>query len=336
MARPIGIPGWLRRWRTPGLAVLFVVCWSSGFIGAKLGAAEAPVPTVLMWRFVPLALLLAAVELARRSRSVRRPEPGEVGRHVVIGVLSQSGYLLSVYGAIGLGVSAGTTALIDGVQPLVAAALVGPLLGVAVTGRQWVGLVLGLSGVVVVSWGDAVSPTTHAPGWAYLIPFVGMLSLTGSTFLERRAPVLTPPLQALTIHCSTSAVLFTAIAVATGTAVPPASTEFWVATAWLVVLPTFGGYGLYWFLVERIGVTPVNGLMFLIAPVTSVWGALMFGEPLTVVTVTGLSLALVGAVAAGRRPRPPRAPRQGGAGASLPAGASPEIRPAGQAARSPS
>jgi drug/metabolite transporter (DMT)-like permease len=289
---------------TAVLAVLFVGCWSSGFIGAKLGAGEAPVPTVLMWRFLPLALLLLPPALLHMRRTAA-PSSRELTRHSLIGLLSQSAYLLTVYGAIGLGVSAGTTALVDGVQPLVAAALVGPLLGVAVGRGQWVGLGLGLAGVVVVSWSDATSPATEAPAWAYLVPLVGMLSLVGSTFLERRAPVLTPPRQALAIHCTTSAALFTAIAVLTGNAAPPATAQFWFATAWLVVLPTFGGYGLYWFLVARIGVTPVNGLMFLIAPVTSVWGAAMFGEPLTVLTVVGLSLALVGAVAAGRRVRPP-------------------------------
>ena len=290
-----------------GLAVLFVGCWSSGFIGAKLGAAEAAVPTVLMWRFLPLAALLVplAVVDARRRGSV--PPRGALGRHAVIGLLSQSGYLLTVYGAIGLGVSTGTTALIDGVQPLVAAALVGPLLGIAVSGRQWVGLGVGLAGVTVVSWTDATSPATHAPGWAYLVPLAGMLALIASTFLERRARVLTPPLQALTIHCTTSALVLSAIALAAGAATPPGSRSFWLATAWLVVLPTFGGYGLYWILVERIGVTPVNSLMFLIAPVTTVWGALMFGEPLTLATTVGLSLALVGALVGGLAPRACRA-----------------------------
>ncbi len=290
------------------LAALFVGCWSSGFIGAKLGAAEAAVPTVLMWRFVPLALLLVPIALLHARRRASVPTRNDLARHAVIGLLSQSGYLLTVYGAIGLGVSTGTTALIDGVQPLVAAALVGPLLGIAVSGRQWVGLGIGLAGVCVVSWSDATSPATHAPGWAYLVPFAGMLALIASTFLERRARVLTPPLQALTIHCATSAAVLTAIALASGSATPPASRSFWIATAWLVVLPTFGGYGLYWVLVERIGVTPVNSLMFLIAPVTTLWGAVMFGEPLTVATVAGLSLALVGALLGARGPRAPRAP----------------------------
>jgi drug/metabolite transporter (DMT)-like permease len=217
-------------------------------------------------------------------------------------MMSQSGYLLTVYWAIGQGVSTGTTALIDGVQPLVAAALVGPLLGVAVTGRQWVGLVLGLTGVLLVSWADATAPAGQTPAWAYLVPLVGMFSLVGSTILERRARVRTPPLRALAIHCTTSAAAFTALAVARGTAVPPSSGRFWLAMAWLVVLATFGGYGLYWLLVERIGVTPVNTLMFLVPPVTAVWGSVMFGEPLTLVTVLGLALAVVAAPVAGVTP----------------------------------
>lgn len=301
MDRPIGIPTSQRGWATAGLSALFVLCWSSGFVGAKLGAADAAVPTILMWRFLPLAVLLVPLVLVRSGAAL--PGRGRaLGRHVLIGLLSQSGYLLTVYWAIGLGVSTGTTALIDGVQPLVAAALVGPLLGVAVAGRQWLGLVLGLAGVVLVSWTDATSAATQAPAWAYLVPLAGMLSLVGSTLVERRAPVLTPPLQALAIHCATSAVVFTALAVATGTAVPPASGRFWFAMTWLVLLATFGGYGLYWLLVERVGVTAVNSLMFCIAPVTSVWGAAMFGEPLTVVTAVGLALALIAARVAGGSP----------------------------------
>ena len=280
---------------TVGLSALFVVCWSSGFIGAKLGAADADVPTVLMWRFVPLAAVLTLVAwwLARRRGTV--PTRRSLFRQIVIGLLSQSGYLLTVYWAIGLGVNTGTTALVDGIQPLVAAALLGPLLGAAASGRQWVGLVLGLVGVGVVTLADAGANTT-APVWAYGIPVLGMFSLVGATFVERREPDTVPPLTALAIHCATSAVVFTAIAVAAGDVVPPDDASFWVATAWLVVLPTFGGYGLYWVLLRRIGVTRVNTLMFLMAPVTAVWGALAFGESFTVTTAVGMGIGVVAVV----------------------------------------
>ncbi|WP_087013439.1 DMT family transporter [Leucobacter sp. 7(1)] len=298
MSIQIGLPAVRRAAASVGLGALFVLCWSSGFIGAKLGAGVAPVTTVLMWRFLPLAVLLLPV----LCRSVGDGVPiAEMRRQVLVGVLSQSGYLLSVYVAIGLGVSTGTTALIDGSQPLVVAALAGPLLGVAVRGRQWWGLGIGVLAVVLVTGADAVHPSTVAPPWAYAIPFLGMLCLVAATFLERRGVPL-PPLRVLAIHCVTSAVIFTGVAFANGTAVPPDSGGFWLALLWLIVLATFGGYGLYWGLIRRIGVTPVNTLMFLVPPVTGVWGAVMFGEPLTLVTGVGFGLAIVAVLLVVRAP----------------------------------
>lgn len=269
---------------------VFVLCWSSGFIGAKLGASDAPATTVLLWRFLPLAVLFAPLLLWRGRRESR---PVGWGRQVLIGALSQSGYLLAVYAAVALGVSTGTTALIDGMQPLLIAALVGPLLGMAVNARQWVGMGVGLLGVLVVVLADASAPTTEAPAWAYAVPFLGMLSLVGATVLERRTVDRPGPMISLAVHCVTSAAVFAVLAVVTGAAVPPASAQFWVATAWLVVLPTFGGYGLYWYLIGRTDVTGVNALLFLVPPVTTVWGAVMFGEPFTFLTGLGLGLALV-------------------------------------------
>ncbi|EGG47263.1 MULTISPECIES: DMT family transporter [Streptomyces] len=271
------------------LRAAFVLCWSSGFIGAKLGAGSATAVTILMWRFLPLALVLGAVSLARgawRGLTAR-----DVARQSAIGLLSQSGYLLTVYYAIQLGVSSGTTALIDGVQPLVAGALAGPVLRQYVSPRQWLGLCLGLGGVVLVTTADAAARTGVA-WWAYLIPFLGMLSLVAATFLEGRSRTTVAPDAAMTTHCLTSALVFTALATGTGAARPPAEPSFWAAIAWLVALSTFGGYGLYWILLRRSGVTEVNTLMFLMAPVTAVWGALMFHEPFGVRTAVGLCVAL--------------------------------------------
>nr|WP_047888322.1 DMT family transporter [Rhodococcus sp. ARP2] len=297
MSKQIGIPRIVtsRSAVTATLSVLFVACWSSGFIGAKLGAGSAEVSTLLMWRFLPLAAVLVPIVWLSARRRKTTPTPRALGRQVVIGILSQSGYLLSAYWAVDLGVNTGTTALIDGIQPLVAAALLGPVLGVAVPRMQWIGLAIGLAGVAMVTAADAGAGTS-APWWAYAIPFLGMLSLVASTFVQQRAPASTPPLQALAIHCSTSAIVFTTLAIVSGAAVPPSVSTFWIALLWLIVLSTFGGYGLYWLLLRRIGITSVNTLMFLIAPVTAVWGALMFGESFTPFTALGLAVGIVAVV----------------------------------------
>ncbi|MFF9205439.1 DMT family transporter [Streptomyces sp. NPDC014986] len=277
------------------LSIAFVLCWSSGFIGAKLGAGSASAVTVLMWRFLPLAVVLTVVAATVAGASWRGLTVRDVARQAMIGVLSQSGYLLTVYYAIQLGVSSGTTALIDGVQPLVAGALAGPLLRQYVSRRQWLGLCLGVSGVAIVTTADAAARTGVAR-WAYLIPFLGMCSLVAATFLESRSRTRVAPLVSLTVHCTTSAVVFSALAVSAGAATPPAGLSFWAAISWLVVLPTFGGYGLYWLLLRRSGVTGVNTLMFLMAPVTAVWGALMFGEPFGPQTALGLAVGLTAVV----------------------------------------
>lgn len=298
------------------LSVAFVLCWSSGFIGAKLGAGTADASTLLMWRFLPLAaVLLAAAAFSRpawRGLTLR-----DAGRQIAVGALSQSGYMLGVFYAVQLGVSSGTTALIDGVQPLVAGALAGPLLRQYVSRRQWLGLWLGLAGVATVTLADAGAAGADVPWWAYFVPFLGMLSLVAATFLERRSCAPVPPRVSMTIHCTTSAVLFAVLAASLGTAVPPADSSFWLATGWLVVLPTFGGYGLYWLILRRSGITEVNTLMFLMAPVTAAWGAVMFGEPFGVQTVLGLAVGLAAVVIVHRGDRRAR-PRDPGAGPACP------------------
>ncbi len=274
------------------LSIAFVGAWSSGFIGAKLGSGSASTVTLLMWRFLPLALVLGVVALTTARSSWRGLGARDLLRQACVGLLSQSGYLLTVYYAIELGVSSGTTALIDGTQPLVAGALAGPLLGVAVSRTQWLGLGLGVAGVAVVTTADAGAATGVA-WWAYLVPFLGMLSMVAATFLDRRSRTDVRPMVSMTVHALTSAVVFTVLAALGGGLTPPADGSFWTAVVWLVTLSTFGGYGLYWLILRRSGVTKVNTLMFLMAPVTAVWGALMFGEHFGTQTAAGLGLGLL-------------------------------------------
>ncbi|WP_159499076.1 DMT family transporter [Microbacterium sp. 18062] len=303
MTIPIGL---LSRLGLLLTAAAFVLSWSSGFLAAKAVTVDAAVPTVLLWRFLPLAvaLVLLVVVLAARERrrddsTSRGPGIRALSRQAAIGVFSQVGYILPIYAAIDLGIASGTTALIDAVQPLVMAALVGPLLGQRVRGAQWAGLLAGSAGVALVVGSQAVSAT--APAWAYALPAVAMASLVAGTFLQQRGRAPMPPLLALTVHVSVAAVAFGALALATDTAAPPASAGFWAAALFLAAAPTLAAYLLYWSLLARIGITALGALLFLVAPVTALGGALLFGEPFGIGTALGFALCAAG-VAAVLRP----------------------------------
>ena len=225
----------------------FVVMWSSGFIGASLGTPEAGTPTLMVWRFLLAAgLLLVGILLLRR----RWPGLREIAVQGVVGLLAQGVYLTGVVGAVEFGVTAGTTALIAALQPLLAAALAGPVLGEHVGRQQWAGLAVGLVGVALVVGGD-VRVGAEAPLWAYVMPFVGMAGLVAATLVERRENLRRSALEApmdvvLGIQCAASALLFAALAPFWGGLEPAGGLLFWGAVAWFVVFSTFGGYGFYW------------------------------------------------------------------------------------------
>ncbi|GIG36210.1 membrane protein [Cellulomonas pakistanensis] len=264
--------------------------WSSGFVVAKVATVDVAPLTLLVWRFLPVAVGLAAVTLA--TRAARAVPRRDLGRQAVIGLFAQLGYVVCVYAAIAAGVATGTTALIDAVQPLVVATLVGPLLGLRVRGAQWAGLAVGAVGVLLVVQSQLGG--SDAPAVAYLLPLAAMACLVAGTFLERRSAARPPVLVVLTVQVVVTAAVLLVAAAVTGALVPPATASFWLATALAAAFPTLAAYGLYWWLLRRVGVTALNALLFLVAPATAAAGAVWLGEPLTAVTLAGFALCGAG------------------------------------------
>jgi drug/metabolite transporter (DMT)-like permease/dihydrofolate reductase len=297
-----------RRWSVGSVAgsralaeVGFVVMWSSGFIGASLGTATASTPTLMAWRFLLAAgLLLGGVFLLRRGW----PGPREVLVQSLVGCLAQVLYLIGVVGAVELGVAAGTAALVAALQPLLTAALSGPVLGERMRRRQWTGLVVSLFGVALVMEGSA-RVGGAASLWVYVMPFVGMAGLVAATLLQRRETLKAGPDVsldvALAIQCATSALLFALLALVWGGLEPPGGVGFWVAIGWFVVLSTFVGYGFYWQALKVSGVARVSNLAYLTPPTTMVWAYLMLDESIGSLALTGLVICFGGVLVASAR-----------------------------------
>lgn len=267
-------------------AAALVVFWSSGFVGARLGTQYAPADTLLAWRYLVAAVLLlpiVAPSLLRLARS-------ELGRHAVVGLLSQALYLGGVVTGIGLGVPAGTTALIAALQPMVVATAARRLLGESVSLRARLGLWLGLAGVGIVVASDLGG---GGSAWTYLLPVGGMLALSAGTVLEQRWRPAGGLTVSLGVHVAVAAVAFAGEAVVSGRFTVPESSGFWWAVVWVLVLSTAGGYGAYLLVLRRGGATRVSSLLYLTPPTTAVWAWAMFGEPIGVATLAGFAVCAV-------------------------------------------
>lgn len=94
------------------LQVVFVLSWSSGFIGARLGTEDAGAINLLFWRFLLVSLCLLPLVWYR----LRALSWAQVRYNAMIGFLAQFAYLVSVYIAIRGGLPAGIAAIICALQ----------------------------------------------------------------------------------------------------------------------------------------------------------------------------------------------------------------------------
>jgi drug/metabolite transporter (DMT)-like permease len=300
MMSPTRRPGAAARLlREVGTPALFVFLWSTGFVGAKLGLPYAGPLTFLALRFVLAAALLVLLALATRAPWPHRG--AELGHYAVAGLLVHGVYLGGVFVGISLGVEAGVSALIVSVQPLLVAAFAGLVLGERVAPRQWLGLGLGLLGVVLI----LARKLGHGLGDALgvLSCLVALLGITVGTLYQKR-------------HCAGmdlrtgNAVQFAAAGLATGVLALlfednriAWSGEFVFALLWLVLVLSLGAISLFYVLIRRGAASRVVSLFFLVPPCTALIAWPLFGETLGPLALLGMALT-VGGVALASRPTP--------------------------------
>jgi drug/metabolite transporter (DMT)-like permease len=282
------------------MPAIFVVLWSTGFVGAKYGLPYAEPFTFLLWRFMIVALLLLVAAFALRA-----PWPAtraEFGHIAVAGVLVHAAYLGGVFSAIHQGVSAGEVALIAGLQPVLTAAVAGPLLGERVSARQWAGFVLGFLGVMLV-----VS-NRLAPGDAgtigYLSAFLALAGITAGTLYQKRFCSHMDLRSGAVIQFSASAVLMAVLAPLTESMVVNWSGEFIFSLAWLVLVLSLGAISLLYLLIRHGEAARVTSMFYLVPPVTALMANALFGERLGVVALVGMGLVVIGVALVVVRPRP--------------------------------
>jgi drug/metabolite transporter (DMT)-like permease len=294
------------------VAIGFVLCWSSGFVGSRMAVDVAgPVVGFYAWRFALAALLAWAVVISRRAQPGHWPDRHQVAHEMLTGSLTVGIYLLTMLLAVAEGVSASVAALIGALQPLAAALLASRLLRERSCMAQWWGMGLATLGAAAMVVGD-MQGVGGAPVWAYALPLLAVMAVSlgsvltppGSRSQGARAPArrMPEPLSLVTrlaLQLSAAAGLFlvAALILEPGLpAPPPASSNAWLALGWLIALSTFGGYGFFVASLGRFGVTWTSGLIALTPAMTLGMNAVLFGERPDALGLAGLVLSLFGAL----------------------------------------
>jgi drug/metabolite transporter (DMT)-like permease len=210
----------------------------------------------------------------------------------IVGVLLQAVYLGGCYVAMGAGIPAGVTALIVGLQPLLTATVVGPLLGERVSWRQWLGLAIGFAGVTLVLWNKLHFESLHLVGILYALG--GLLGITSATIYQKRFCGAVDLRTSAAIQYAAATIALLPMTLAFGIGEVQWTGTFIFSMAWLVLVLSTGAFMLLLWLIGKGAASKVASLFYLTPPMAALGGYLVFGETLALPALAGMALAAIG------------------------------------------
>lgn len=276
-------------------APLFVVLWSTGFIGARLALPHAEPIAFLGLRFVLAAAVMALwVQLSRAPW----PDWRQTGQQAVVGVLVQFVYLGGVFVAIDWGVEAGTSALIVGLQPVLTALIAARVLGERLVVVQWTGMALGVAGVALVVAKKLQAGVGTPAGVAMC--FAALVGISVGAIIQKARGGGTPMRGGNAVQFAAAALCAGAVLAVTGTGRIEWTGELLFALGWLVFVLSIGAVMLLYVLIRRGAASNVASLFFLVPPCTALIAWPLFGERVGLVEALGIAATAVGVLLVNR------------------------------------
>lgn len=300
MAPPVSQPT-LESIAARAAPAIFVVLWSTGFIGTKYALAGAEPLTFLTVRMILVVLLMGVIAAIWRPKW---PDRTGVMHSAIAGLLVHGFYLGGTAVAIYHSVPAGLSALIPGLQPILISTLANRWLGERVTRLQWTGLVIGLVGTLLVLHGRSMSGEA---GWGWLATCVALISITLGTLYQKRYCSQIDWRAGNLIQFVAAGLLFAIGAWLFETRVIVWNLEFVLGVVWLVFALSMGSIGLLYWLIRHSAATRVASMFYLVPGVTAIMAYLLFDERLDLLSVVGMVICAAAVLLVNRNATPARA-----------------------------
>jgi drug/metabolite transporter (DMT)-like permease len=269
----------------------FIVIWSSGFVVAKYAFQSAD-PLF----FLAIRLLIATTILFFLTLLLRQPvklAKMDIAASLAIGICLNGFYLAGVWYAIALGAPAGLSSVITSMQPVLVSLLAVQFLGETISGRQRIGLFVGLSGVLLV----VLPKLAHSNGFtfeslAFLV--LGLLGSTAATLLQKRIGHSIPLLMGTTYQFLVAALILFVISIALGkTHFQITSTAIW-SMAWAVLVTSIAAVLLLLWLLNQGSAAKVSSLLYLVPPMAVLQALVLFNEKVNAQEIIGIAMTALG------------------------------------------
>jgi drug/metabolite transporter (DMT)-like permease len=274
--------------------VIFVLIWSTGFIGAKyiIPFAEPFVFLTIRYFFATTILIL----IAKAIKEPLRISKAAIKQSMLVSVFLHVIYIGGVFYAVFIEIPAGVTAVIVSLQPILVSVLAIPILGEKLTYRQILGLVLGFIGVIFL-----LSPKLFEGNLSTGFSVVGLiccvLALLGTTagyLLQKKGGSDIPFLAGTAVQFATATVIFAIASVIFEPLKVEITLEFILALSWIVLALSIASIFLLFYLLRNDSASSVSSLYYLVPPLAALQAYYFFDERIKGIGLIGMVLAALG------------------------------------------
>ena len=279
---------------TKSAPIIFVLLWSTGFTGIRYGIPYAPPFTFIAVRMAFASILLALIALVITKRFAR--DLPTIGKSALVGLTIHGAYLGGCFYGVKQGMPAGITALICSLQPVLVSIFSSLFFGEKLSSRKWLGLGLGLAGLVMViapkleSSGDQALPTAGV-----IAVFIALLGGTSGTLLQKKFGAGVEVLSGTSWQYVATGILMAVLSLTfeDGQSITW-NGSFIFSLVWLIVALSIGAILILYYLLARSSAASVSSLYYLVPAVTAVEAYFLFGEKIGLVTAIGTLVTIAG------------------------------------------
>ena len=274
---------------------IFIILWSSAFITTKPIIDNSEPFSALAFRFliVTIGFLIFSIYSKQKITAGKQ----KITEAILSGILFHGMYLGGVFYSISIGMPAGIAALIVTLQPIMTNVLSGPILNEKVSFKQWVGIILGFFGTVIVLGLDV---GTDIPLNGLLATIIALIAITSSTIWQKKISN-NLPLTVSNMYQALGGVIFH-ILIIIFFAKPYINFNqtFLIAMGHQIFLVSFGAFTILMFLIKNNSASKTVSIFFLIPATSALMAWFFLDESLTNLDILGFLITSVGVYIATR------------------------------------